>query len=61
MFNASKRGDDLVKILESIKKDKANRESAKKLLKDFFLFIREHGVEYIGMSIEELLNEYLKR
>ena len=32
----------------------------KELLKDFFLFFRDKGTEYIGLTIEQFIDEYLK-
>jgi hypothetical protein len=45
-----------------MKKVKAKTdESKKKLLFDFFIWFRENGERYLGMSIENMIDEYLKQ
>jgi hypothetical protein len=45
-----------------MKKAKVNQsESKKKLLFDFFMWFRENGERYPGMSIEAMIDEYLKQ
>ena len=52
---------DINRILRLAKKIKKEREKQDFiLLYDFFIFFRNNGEQFIGMSVEQLVQEFLK-
>ena len=56
--SAEKDINKIIKLAEKVKKEIKKSDDA--LLFDFFIFFRNNGEQCIGMSVEQLVQEYLK-
>lgn len=56
--SAEKDINKIIKLAEKVKKEIKKSDDA--LLFDFFIFFRNKGEQFIGMSVEQLVQEYLK-
>ena len=56
--SAEKDINKIIKLAEKVKKEIKKSDDA--LLYDFFIFFRNNGEQCIGMSVEQLVQEYLK-
>lgn len=56
--SAEKDINKIIKLAEKVKKEIKKSDEA--LLFDFFIFFRNNGEQCIGMSVEQLVQEYLK-
>ncbi|MDY0388761.1 MAG: hypothetical protein RBT65_16885 [Methanolobus sp.] len=56
--SAEKDINKIIKLAEKVKKEIKKSDDA--LLFDFFIFFRNNGEQCIGMSVEQLVQEFLK-